>query len=50
MMIDAIYAPHLRLDAPPEVPKMMRAAAIERFGGPEMLAIHSVPVPVPAKC
>jgi hypothetical protein len=47
MIIDTKYAPHLRLDAPPEVPKMMRAAAIERFGGPEVLAVRSVPAPVP---
>jgi NADPH:quinone reductase-like Zn-dependent oxidoreductase len=25
----------------------MRAAAIDRFGGPEVLSIHSLPVPVP---
>jgi hypothetical protein len=47
MIIDTAYAPHLRLDAPPEVPKMMHAAAIKRFGGPEVLAVLSVPVPVP---
>src|ERR1700730_136517 len=28
-------------------PKTMRAAAIDRFGGPEVLSIHSLPVPVP---
>jgi NADPH:quinone reductase-like Zn-dependent oxidoreductase len=27
------------------VPKMMRAAAIDRFGGPEELTIHTLPVP-----
>jgi NADPH2:quinone reductase len=27
------------------VPKTMRAAAIDRFGGPEVLSIHEVPVP-----
>jgi NADPH2:quinone reductase len=27
----------------------MRAAAIDRFGGPEVLSIHSVPTPVPDK-
>ncbi len=47
MIIDTKYYPHLRPDAPPEVPKMMRAAAIEKFGGPEVLAVLSVPVPVP---
>jgi len=29
------------------VPAMMRAAAIDRFGGPEVLTIHTLPVPVP---
>jgi NADPH:quinone reductase-like Zn-dependent oxidoreductase len=29
------------------IPKMMRAAAIDRFGGPEVLSLHSLPVPVP---
>ena len=47
MIIDTKYDPHLRPDAPPEVPKMMRAAAIERLGGPEVLAVLSVPVAVP---
>src|SRR3984893_16742000 len=28
-------------------PKTIRAAAIDRFGGPEVLSIHSLPVPVP---
>jgi hypothetical protein len=27
------------------VPKTMRAAAIDRSGGPEVLSIHSLPVP-----
>jgi NADPH:quinone reductase-like Zn-dependent oxidoreductase len=27
-----------------EIPKVMRAAAIDRFGGPEVLRIHEVPV------
>src|ERR1019366_10489199 len=31
-----------------EVPKTMRPAAIEAFGGPGALLIHSLPVPVPA--
>jgi NADPH2:quinone reductase len=30
-----------------KVPKLMRAAAIDRFGGPEVLTLHSLPVPVP---
>ena len=29
------------------VPKTMRAAAIDRFGGPEVLAVRDVPVPKP---
>ncbi|MGD9765872.1 MAG: NADP-dependent oxidoreductase [Candidatus Binatia bacterium] len=29
----------------PAIPKTMRAAAIERFGGPEVLALHELPVP-----
>jgi NADPH:quinone reductase-like Zn-dependent oxidoreductase len=28
-----------------KIPKVMRAAAIDRFGGPEVLSIHSLPVP-----
>lgn len=28
-----------------EVPKLMRAAAIDRFGGPEVLTVHELPVP-----
>lgn len=27
------------------VPKTSRAAAIDRFGGPEVLALHTLPVP-----
>jgi NADPH:quinone reductase-like Zn-dependent oxidoreductase len=30
-----------------KIPKLMRAAAIDRFGGPEVLTLHSLPVPVP---
>jgi len=30
-----------------EIPKFMRAAAIDRFGEPEVLTLHSLPVPVP---
>src|SRR3954451_6685135 len=31
----------------PSVPKTMQAAAIDRFGGPEVLVTHTLPVPVP---
>ena len=30
-----------------KIPKFMRAAAIDRFGGPEVLTLHSLPVPIP---
>src|SRR5437763_1749102 len=30
-----------------KIPKTMRAAAIDRFGGPEVLTIHTLPVPEP---
>ena len=42
----AIYA---TADAPqkqrPSIPSTMRAAALDRFGGPEVLTIHELPVP-----
>jgi NADPH:quinone reductase-like Zn-dependent oxidoreductase len=28
-----------------DVPKTMRAAAIDRFGGPEVITMHSLPTP-----
>ena len=28
-----------------DIPKMMKAAAVDRFGGPEVLKVHKVPVP-----
>ncbi|HYR77602.1 MAG TPA: NADP-dependent oxidoreductase [Pyrinomonadaceae bacterium] len=31
----------------PTIPKTMRAAAIDQFGGPEVLKIQTVPVPLP---
>jgi NADPH:quinone reductase-like Zn-dependent oxidoreductase len=31
---------------PAAIPRTMRAAAIDRFGGPEVLSIHELPVPV----
>ena len=30
-----------------KIPKTMRAVAIDHFGGPEVLTLHSLPVPVP---
>ena len=30
-----------------EIPKTMHVAAIDRFGGPEVLMVHTLPVPVP---
>jgi NADPH:quinone reductase-like Zn-dependent oxidoreductase len=32
---------------PSAIPTTMRAAAIDRFGGPEVLSIHTLPVPEP---
>ncbi len=32
----------------PGLPKMMRAAAIDRYGGPDVLSIHWLPVPTPS--
>src|SRR4051812_37344504 len=29
------------------IPAVMRAVAIDRFGGPEVLTVHTLPVPVP---
>jgi hypothetical protein len=34
-------------DTAPAVPKTMRAAVVERFGGPEVLTVISVPAPAP---
>jgi NADPH:quinone reductase-like Zn-dependent oxidoreductase len=40
---------HATTDAPqkqkPSIPSSMRAAALDRFGGPEVLTIHELPVP-----
>src|ERR1700731_407533 len=36
---------HFRSVEAPKIPETMRAAAIDRFGGPEVLLIHSLPVP-----
>jgi NADPH:quinone reductase-like Zn-dependent oxidoreductase len=32
----------------PSIPRTMRAAALDRFGGPDVLTIHELPVPVVA--
>jgi NADPH2:quinone reductase len=32
----------------PRIPRMMKAAAIDRFGGPEVLQVRSLPVPRPS--
>ena len=44
-----VMAVHATAEAPqkqkPPVPSTMRAAALDRFGGPEVLTIHELPVP-----
>src|SRR4051812_6519370 len=44
-----IMAIHAIADAPqkqkPSIPFTMRAAALDRFGGPKVLTIHELPVP-----
>ena len=40
-------SPSDTLAAPRAVPKTMRAAVIERFGGPEVLVLREVAVPQP---
>jgi NADPH2:quinone reductase len=47
MPIATYHPPRARKVALPALPKTMRAAAIERFGGPEVLSILSLPVPIP---
>jgi NADPH:quinone reductase-like Zn-dependent oxidoreductase len=46
-----VMAIHATADAPqkhrPSIPSTMRAAALDRFGGPEVLTIHELPVPTP---
>jgi NADPH2:quinone reductase len=39
--------PGTRAAKTPNVPETMRAAAIDRFGEPEVLTIHTLPTPVP---
>ena len=47
MPIATYHPPRVRKVAFPALPKTMRAAAIERFGGPEVLSMLSLPVPSP---
>jgi NADPH:quinone reductase-like Zn-dependent oxidoreductase len=43
-----IHARDLSTHAVPKtIPKTMRAAALDRFGGPEVITTHELPVPVP---
>jgi NADPH:quinone reductase len=37
--------PHERKSSTTDTPSTMRAAAIDRFGGPEVLTLHTLPVP-----
>src|SRR5882724_2453452 len=41
--------PHTEVLKEFAVPEVMRAAAIDPFGGPEVISIHSLPTPVPDK-
>jgi NADPH2:quinone reductase len=41
-----ITKPHSETSASPTIPKTMHAAAIERFGGSEVLKTHKLPTPV----
>ena len=36
-----------RHTVPKTIPKIMRAVALDRFGGPEVLTLHELPTPVP---
>lgn len=40
----AAEAPQMQKQKP-SIPSTMRAAALDRFGGPEVLTIHELPVP-----
>jgi NADPH:quinone reductase len=44
MSIETKHVPRRR-PSEAEIPETMRAAAIDRFGGPELLTLHSLPVP-----
>jgi hypothetical protein len=35
----------VRNEKEPSIPQIMHAAAIDRFGGPEVLSLHTLPVP-----
>jgi NADPH:quinone reductase len=43
--MSVITKPHTHHGKEREIPETMRAAAIDRFGGPEALSIHTLPVP-----
>ncbi|HTU33046.1 MAG TPA: NADP-dependent oxidoreductase [Candidatus Acidoferrum sp.] len=45
MAVTTTKSPRAKSSETPDVPRTMRAAAIERFGGPEVLRIHELPVP-----
>ena len=36
-----------RHTVPKTIPKIMRAVALDRFGGPEVLTLHELPTPAP---
>jgi len=42
-----LFSPALALAGQPVVPDVMRAAAFDRGGGPEVLQVHQLPVPQP---
>ena len=45
MSVDTRKHPAARHAAGIEIPEVMRAAALDRFGGPDVLTIHKLPVP-----
>ena len=44
-----MHLPGSRLLQESGIPEIMRAAAIDRFGGPDVLSLHLLPTPVPDK-
>lgn len=49
MSVLAHRASLTRRDGPHGIPEVMHAVAIDRFGGPEVLSLHTLPVPALAK-